>query len=161
MELLDEWVAGQRDEQFSNHWTTRGKDMEPLARFDYTMLTGQPVREVGFITRDDGLCGGSPDGLVGDDTVLEIKCASPAVHEKILSGRKPGHTGQCQGLLYVTERQFAHLYHFNPTGESVLQVIERDDDLIADMEIVLNEFCAELEAEKQKLAAIYGWHTEV
>jgi len=157
LELLDEWVSGQREEPFENKWTTRGREMEPEARFGYEMEHGAVVRQVGFVTRDDGLCGGSPDGLVGDDTVLEIKVPSPQIHSGIVAGKKPGHTAQCQGLLYVCERSKAHLWTYSPTGESVLHEIDRDDEMIAEMVPVLDEFCAELEAEKQNLAAIYGW----
>lgn len=160
LELLDEWVAQRRDEPFENEWTQRGKELEPEARFAYEMEHGASVRRVGFITRDDGLCGGSPDGLVGDDTVLEIKVPSPQIHDGIASGKKPGHTAQCQGLLYITERQRIHLWIYSPTGESVLKVIERDDEMISQMVPVLDEFCAELEAEKRQLASVYGWDAE-
>lgn len=156
LELLDEWVAGRRDEPFANEWTERGKHLEPEARFAYEMEHGASVQRVGFVTRDDGQCGGSPDGLVGDDTVLEIKCPSPQIHGGIAAGKNPGHTAQCQGLLYITERQRLHLWIYSPTGESVLKVIERDDEFIGQMVPVLDEFCAELEAEKRHLADVYG-----
>lgn len=157
LELVDEWASKQRESPFENKWTQRGKDMEPEARFAYEMEHDASVQRVGFITRDDGLCGGSPDGLVGSDTVLEIKVPSPQIHEGIAKGKKPGHTAQCQGLLYVTERERLHLWIYSPTGTPVLQVIDRDDEMIGAMVPVLDEFCAELQEEKQKLAAIYGW----
>ena len=156
LELLDEWSHRVREDPFENHWTRRGQDLEPLARFDYTMTTGAAVREVGFILRGDGLCGCSPDGLVGDDTVLEIKAKSPHRHARVLAGYAPGHTMQCQGLLYVTERPLAHLWHFCTESESVLTVIERDDDMIQDMIPCLNEFIEELEQEKRTVALAHG-----
>lgn len=156
LELLDEWSHRVRDDQFESHWTRRGRDLEPLARFDYTMRTGAAVREVGFVLRDDGLCGGSPDGLVGDDTVLEIKAKSPQRHARVLAGYAPGHTSQCQSLMYITERPLAHLWHFCTESEPVLTVIERDDDLIRDMVPVLDEFIAELEEQKQIVALAHG-----
>lgn len=148
LELVDEWLSGLRDEPIETDWTRRGRELEPVARFDYSMVRNVAVQEVGFVTRDDGRVGGSPDGLVGDDVVLEIKCKSPHIHDKIIHGKDPGHIAQTQGLLYICERSIAHLYCYDPRGESVLKVIERDDEWIAGFVPVLEEFLADLEQEK-------------
>lgn len=147
LELLDEWLTGTPAEKFQNTWTKRGQDLEPMARFDFTMQTGLAVREVGFVSRDDGLVGGSPDGLIADDEVLEIKVYSPQVHAE-LSQKNPKHTAQTQGLLYICERERCNLYLYNDKGESVRKVIERDDSYLADFIPCLNEFISELESEK-------------
>ena len=147
LELLDEWLAGIPEEKFTNAWTKRGQDLEPIARFDFTMQTGIAVREVGFISRDDGLVGGSPDGLIGDNEILEIKIYSPQVHA-IMADRDPKHTAQTQGLLWLTERERCSLWLYNDKGDSVRKIIERDDSYLADFVPVLDEFIADLETEK-------------
>ncbi len=111
------------------------------------MTFGCRVQEVGFVTRDDGLTGCSPDGLVERDEVLEIKIYSPKVHA-IMADRNPKHTAQIQGNLYITERERCNLWLYNDKGESVRKVIERDDTYLSEFVPCLNDFISELEEQK-------------
>lgn len=156
LELVDEMIHGVRDEPYQNAWTRRGQELEPVARFSYEMEHGRRVRQVGFCTRDDGLVGGSPDGLVGDDGILEIKVKSPQIHATYLDGKEPNHIAQCQGLLWVCERAWTDLWLYSDTGESVLKRIDRDDDYLAAFVPVLDEFLADLEAEKSRVRVAHG-----
>lgn len=149
LELVDEHIHGVREEPFWNQWTRRGQEKEAEARFAFEMEHGERVREVGFIERDDGKCGGSPDGLIDPDGVLEIKVYSPQVHER---GKNPSHhVSQLQNLLYLSEREVGKLWSYSPEGESRLRVVERDDDYIAGLVPALNEFIEQLEEAKAKV----------
>lgn len=96
-------------EQFSNEHTERGIELEPVARTLYELETGSTVTEVGCITLGDhALC--SPDGLVGDDGLVEIKCQKPHIHIQALhkgeKGIKSDYRNQIQFQLYVTQRKW-------------------------------------------------------
>jgi hypothetical protein len=69
-------------------------------------MTGQKVERVGFCATDDGRCGASPDGLLGDDNGLEIKCPAPHTHLKYLTAGvvPPEYRLQVQTCMYVTGR---------------------------------------------------------
>ena len=104
-ELLAEWALGEQwDTGIGNsHWVLRGIELEPQARLWYEMAYAE-VEEVGFIWRDESrMAGCSPDGLVGDDGLLELKCPSPAQHVLYLS---------CPG-------QLARKYYWQVQGPAV------------------------------------------
>lgn len=155
LELVDEYANQKREDPFESKWTRRGQELEPLAKFAYTMETGSAIQNVGFVTRDDGLVGGSPDGLVSDDVVLEVKVPSPQVFASYKKA-DPKHWCQTQGLLYVCERKTAHLWAFSDTDESRLFPIPRDDEWLADFVPCLNSFLADLEEEKHRIRVAYG-----
>lgn len=93
-------------------YTTRamqdGIDTEPEARNWYALETGDDVRQVGFCLSDDETMGCSPDGLVGDDGGLELKCPLPKTHVAyLLSGTLPDeYRAQVHGSLLVTGRRW-------------------------------------------------------
>jgi len=71
-------------EAYTSRAMQDGIDMEPEARACYSFLAGGEVKQVGFCLSDDGRFGCSPDGLVGDDGGLELKCPLPKTHIKYL-----------------------------------------------------------------------------
>jgi putative phage-type endonuclease len=86
-ELLAERFTGKCVEGFKSGPMDHGNTTEPQARAQYTMRTGRMVKEVGFIPHPSGLfAGASPDGLVGDDGMLEIKCPNTMTHIDTLDG---------------------------------------------------------------------------
>lgn len=92
-----------------NQWTDRGQELEPIARNLFVAKTGLDVREVGFVTRDDELAGGSPDGLIYDQNGqpaagIEIKCYNVDKHLGILhKGTLPTENyPQVHGHLWLT-----------------------------------------------------------
>ncbi len=154
LELVDAWLTGKSEESFRNKWTERGQQLEPAARFAYEMEHNRAVRRVGFVSTDDGRCGCSPDGLVADDTLLEIKIPSPQIIGAYHAGAKdPKHTAQIQGSLWITERSQAHLWIYNEAGESILKPIPRDNEWIEEFVPVLNTFLDDLETEKHSCRA--------
>lgn len=95
----------------------RGIDIEPEARRWYEMERGLDVREVGFCLTDDGRFGCSPDGLVGEEGGLELKCPLLKTHVGYLTGPKeiPGeYKAQVHGCLIVTEREWWDFLSYAP-----------------------------------------------
>ena len=76
-ELLAERIIGQPANDASTKFMERGKAMEAQAVAFYELQRGVDTRRVGFVTRDDGLVGCSPDRFVGDDGLLEISARRP------------------------------------------------------------------------------------
>lgn len=163
-ELLAEWLLNQPLEWGSSAWTERGRDMEDEARRWYAMSRDVDVVKPGFIFRDDGLVGGSPDGLVGEDGGLEIKCLGPAHHVQHLIACEPEHVGQIQGYLYLTGRTWWDLLYYHPDLPKEVVRVDRDEEYLAAFVPVLDEFIAALEKDKQTYApyrVLRPWSPEI
>jgi hypothetical protein len=103
-----------------NKYTVRGHEVEPEARMAYAMGTDLPVDTVGFITDDLILWGCSPDALVGEPGLLEIKCLPKAHYKAVKRIKQIGtppteHVAQCQGQLLITGREWLDLMYYHPT----------------------------------------------
>ena len=103
-----------------NEHTARGTALEPLACQQYTRLTGNAVQPCGlFLHPTHSWLAASPDGLIGDDGLLEIKCPAPAngPHATLPTLYMP----QVQGQLFIAGRQWAHFFSFcagSPGGDA-------------------------------------------
>jgi predicted phage-related endonuclease len=86
-EKVAELLTHKLPEQFENEHIKRGNELEPLARNSYELETGNVVKEVGFVELDQ-YTGASPDGLVGDDGLVEFKCPSDIVFLKAMHTKK-------------------------------------------------------------------------
>jgi hypothetical protein len=111
-------LTGKETESFTgNRHTERGEELEPEARIAYEIVKDVTVETVGFIEEDEYL-GCSPDGLVGDDGGLEIKCPDDVKFFRLLIGDdKPdeAYIWQCQMSLLITGRKWWDLVHYNPS----------------------------------------------
>ena len=149
-ELVCERLTGQRAEGFTSKAMQHGTDTEPRARAAYELLTGNTVVEVGFIARDDMAAGASPDGLVGEDGLIEIKCPHTATHiDYLLKGSVPGNYElQMQWQMACTGRKFCEFVSYDPRFPDHLQLmivrVDRDDALIADIEKEVRLFLDEV-----------------
>lgn len=107
--LVAERITGWIEPTFQNLDMLRGQMDEPLARDLYTK-TYAPVRELGFMVRDIGgdRIGYSPDGLVGDDGLIEVKSAKPKIHLARILGApiEHDHMAQMQAGLLVSGREW-------------------------------------------------------
>ncbi|HEX7117452.1 MAG TPA: YqaJ viral recombinase family protein [Longimicrobiales bacterium] len=154
-QLLAEWILGYPiDWGASSAWMERGTDLEAEARAAYELETGTDVQQVGFIRHDDIAFGGSPDGLIGDDGGVEIKC--PAIHTHIGYMLAPDtladeYRGQVQTLLALTGRQWWDLWAYNPELPPVRVRVERDAEYIKAFGKALLEFVRSLEEAQEKL----------
>jgi hypothetical protein len=112
-------------------WMEWGIEHEDNARHAYTQQTGRDVHEVGFILPDNtDAYGGSPDGLVDDDAILEIKCPKP---ETLITYHANGvlpleYRPQVQGLLLISGRPWCDFFAFHPELEPFLLRVEADPD---------------------------------
>lgn len=151
-ELLAEWLLGQPVDWGTSNVMERGTELEDEARRFYAMERDVDVETVGFLTREDGKVGGSPDGLVGLDGGLEIKCPMAVQHVCYLLGEEFNHTGQVQGYMYLTGRPWWDILSYNPDLPPVIRRVERDETYISAFVPLLDELVAELDADKAKWA---------
>ena len=149
--LLAEIMVGKPVESFEpTGWMDRGNVLEPEAVSFYELQTDREAVAVGFITDDLRTMGASPDRLIGDDGLLEIKCPAPHTHvQYLLDGaidRK--YYPQVQGQLLVTGRAWADLVSYHPELPPVVIRIERDPPFLATLADLLAKFTRELDAKR-------------
>lgn len=129
-ELCVEYVYGEPYREFQgNYWTERGIDLEAEAMAYYELDRAQRGERVGFVFRDEQRdVGCSPDFLVGDDGLCEMKCPAPKTHLKWLLKPEPptDHAQQLQGQLWVTGRQWVDWLSYCPGLPPVLHRIYPD-----------------------------------
>lgn len=135
----------------------RGKGMELEAAHWYEMQNNVDTKVVGFVMREDRKTGGSPDRLVGDDGVLEVKC--PALHTAIGYLLEPTalaaeYRAQTQGYLYLTGRDWADIISYCPGLPTVVQRVEKDQQYLDAFVPALDAFIADLDACKERLSKI-------
>jgi len=116
-EVASEIITGIKDEnKHTSAAMIHGTETEPEARSAFSVEYLLPVQEVGFVEVDD-LFGVSPDGLIGDDAGIEIKCPMPHTHLKYLSdGDKAwrAYRWQVQGCLWATGRKKWYFVSYCP-----------------------------------------------
>lgn len=151
--LIAEWFLGVPIVEAGSKFMDRGTELEPEARDWYARQMFTPVDQVGFVTTDDGRAGCSPDGFVGTDGMVEIKC--PSATEQMRWVIFPNHDKyvlQRQGQLWVTGRAWVDLCVYNPELPKVVRRHERDETIIAAIAKHVGAFCAELNNAKEYLA---------
>ena len=118
-EMLAEHYSSGEYEEYSKKYTNkdieRGNEFEDKARSIYQLETGNKVTQVGFVEMDEYV-GCSPDGLVNDNGLIEIKNLSDKVYlELLLSGKiEKKYFNQMQMQMYVTNREWCDFFAFNP-----------------------------------------------
>jgi hypothetical protein len=122
----------------------RGMDLEPQARTAYEMETGNLVIQVGFLMHDTLQAGASPDGLVGENGGLEIKCPSGHTHVEYLRDNvlPTKYFQQVQGCLWISERDWWDFMSYHPKMEPLIVRVFRDEEFIKALE------CAVIDAVK-------------
>ena len=113
--LAYERLTGEPTESYVSEWMQYGSDTEPEARESYIFETGNEVQQVGFIELDENT-GCSPDGLVNNDGMLEIKCLKWNVQMDYLISQKipTNYYLQMQFNLFVSNRQWCDFYSYHP-----------------------------------------------
>jgi hypothetical protein len=126
----------------------RGMMLEGQAADFYGLEMGTELQKAGFFTDAQKRFGASPDRLIGDDGLLEIKCLMPAGHvAQLISGKVDAkYMPQVQGQLMVTGRAWCDLLFYHPEMPSMIHYIERDEDYIEGLRLGLYEFCGKLSA---------------
>lgn len=115
LELCTEYLSSKEQERFSNEHTERGKTLEDEARTVYEFETGNTVTQVGFCLYSDYV-GCSPDGLVSNEGLVEIKCLDDKGYMAYFLDRKikSEHVWQMQMQMLVCDRQWCDYVVYNP-----------------------------------------------
>jgi putative phage-type endonuclease len=157
-QLVVERLTFTKTESYTNAAMQWGTDTEPFARAAYEATQGVMVEEVGFVRHPTiEWAGASPDGLVGDDGCIEIKCPNTlTMIETLLSQKVPGkYFTQMQFQLACTGRKWCDYVVFDPRMPAKAQLfvkrVDRDDTYIAEIEAEIVKFLAEVASQVQKL----------
>jgi hypothetical protein len=154
-QLAGEVITGRPMESYSNAHMERGHEMEPEARELYAFATDTVPEQVGFIRNVQKGC--SPDSLIGANGMLEIKSKLPdLVIECWERGDfPPEHRAQCQGALWVAEREWIDIVVYWPAMPVFIKRAYRDEPYIAEMSKAVDQFNDELSALVERVRA-YG-----
>jgi predicted phage-related endonuclease len=133
-----------------NQHTKRGHEMEGQVRDLYEATSELPVTRVGFCRR--GRIGASPDSLVGDEGLLEIKTAAPHIQlERLDAGVLPSeYAPQVQGQLLVTGRQWCDFRSYWPGLPQLKLRVYRDLEYLSRLNSALQQFVREVDAIVEK-----------
>lgn len=161
-ELIAERLTGVKSEGFVSAAMQHGIDTEPQARDAYSFYAGVDVEQVGFIAHPTiEMSGASPDGLVGNDGLVEIKCPSTATHiDTLLDGKVPErYVLQMQWQMACTGRKWCDFVSFDPRMPESMRLfikrVERDENLIASLEKDVELFLREVETKVAALRSVY------
>lgn len=160
-ELVAERLTGASANGYTNAAMQWGIDVEPDARAAYEFMRDADVVEVGFIDHPNiPMSGASPDGLVGDDGMVEIKCPQTATHIDTLLGAPIAdkYVKQMQWQMACAGRQWVDFVSYDPRMPEELRLhterVGRDDKIIAELESQAREFLEELAQMESRLRAL-------
>jgi hypothetical protein len=144
LKLLGERLTGEPSESYSNGHMERGKEMEAEARDMYVFMQDVECQQVGFIRNVDR--GASPDSLVGPNGGCEIKTKLPHLQLDVLLRDRlpPEHVAQCQGFLWVAEREWVDFVSYWPKLPLFVKRVFRDEEYIANLAHEVKVFNSEL-----------------
>lgn len=159
LKLAGEIITGDPMESYCSADMERGRIMEGEARDLYAFMTDIEPQRVGFVRSGDKGC--SPDALIGADGMLEIKTKSPHILLDVLLKDEfpPEHRAQCQGALWVAEREWIDLACYWPRLPLFVRRAYRDDGYIATIAGAVRQFNEEL-AEIVERVRRYGAERE-
>jgi putative phage-type endonuclease len=146
-QLAGEAISMSSEDTFQSTAMLRGIELESQARELYSMLFDLPVSKVGLcVTEGEIKAGASPDSLVGEDGLLEIKCPTISTHVSYLLDNKlpTDYFQQVQGQLFVTERKWCDFMSYYPNMRPLIIRVYPDVDFIKALSIELKSFCKEL-----------------
>ena len=155
-ELVAERITGKQADVFTSPAMHRGTDLEPLAKEVYELISGESVFDIGFCLHDEIEAGASPDGLVGDHGLLEIKC--PMAHTMVGYLRAGNvlpskYIPQVQGQLLITGREWCDFMAYHPDMTVLLVRVERDQGFIDNLQQQIKMACALIEKSTQDFMA--------
>jgi putative phage-type endonuclease len=154
IELALQRVTKTIEESYTNDAMTWGVQNEGSARVAYEVSSGNFVDQIAFVDHPTIVnFGCSPDGLVGSDALIEIKCPSSATHWSYIKANEPPNKYiiQMQAQMSVTGAKWCDFVSFDPRMPERSQLliirVNRDDKFIAEMENEIKQFLIEVEAE--------------
>ena len=154
LEVVSEMFSSSEKEHYSNEHTERGNELEPIARSMYELQNDVEVEEIGFAEYND-FVGCSPDGLVGKDGMIEIKCPDDKTYFNLLMNEKidNAYIWQCQMNMLILERKWCDLVFYNPNFEKSMKIFRLEPD--KEMFSKLKEGFEKAEAEITRLVSKY------
>lgn len=162
-QIIAERLTGTPAETYTNATMQHGTDTEPEARSAYEFYHGVTVHEVGFIPHPQiEQAGCSPDGIVGDYGLVEIKCPNTATHLETLLGQSaPGkYETQMQFQMACTGRAWCDFVSYDPRMPENMRLfvrrVARDDRRIKEIEGEIASFLLEMAVKLSQLNSIYG-----
>jgi putative phage-type endonuclease len=166
-QLVCERLTGVPADSFCSGAMQWGTDTEPMAREAYCQHMLCAVEEIGFVQHPTiSMSGASPDGLIGDDGLIEIKCPNSATHiDTLLNGKVPEkYRTQMLWQMACTGRTWCDFASYDPRLPEAMQLfvqrIPRDDDAIAELEREVTAFLAEVDATVAQLKAQFETQLE-
>jgi len=138
-EKAGEIITGRLKDQYTNSDMERGNLLEDTARSAYEMTSGNQVLKVGYVELDQYV-GVSPDGLIAEEGLVEIKCPNDTNFVKFLYTRDidKGYLWQVQHQMHVTDRKWCDFVIFNDNLNRIeITRIERDEEMIAKLKLGL------------------------
>lgn len=150
-ELVSEILTGRPVETFTSAAMQWGTDNEPVARLQYELATGNEVKETGFWLHETLSAGASPDGFVGSDGLIEIKCPNTATHlETLIKKQVPKqYVAQIQGQMWITDRKWCDFVSYDPRLPDNAQLfiirVARDEQFIQELEQEIIDFTQEVQ----------------
>jgi len=162
-QLIAERLTGTPPDCYTSAAMQWGTDKEPEARSAYQFFADLEVQEVGFFDHPYiEMSGASPDGLVGTDGLVEIKCPNTATHlATLINGKVPAqYMTQMQWQMACTERTWCDWVSYDPRLPESMRLfikrIERDDERISVLEKEVRRFLDEVAGKVVKLKTMYG-----
>lgn len=160
-QLVAERLTGTAAESYSNTAMQWGTDTEPYARMAYEAATGNLVLETGFVLHPEiGFSGASPDGLIGNDGLVEIKCPNTATHiDYLLASTVPEkYKPQMAWQMACTGREWCDFISYDPRLPEDLRLFtvryKREEDYIEELEAAVVQFLKEVDETVLQLTEI-------
>ena len=162
-QLIAERLTGTPAETYTNAAMQHGVDTEPEARAAYEFYQGATVEQVAFVPHPKiDQAGASPDGLVGADGLVEIKCPNTATHLETLLGQAvpAKYIDQMQFQMACTGRKYCDFVSYDPRMPEHMRLfvrrVERDDKRIDFLETEIAGFLLEMAVKLAELNRVYG-----
>lgn len=152
-ELTAERLTGVRTEGFKSAAMEWGSEYEPVARTAYELKTGLVTQTAGIFLHNKLRAGASPDALIGEDGLLEIKCPNTATHlETLLTKKVPKlYYWQVMGQLWITGRNWCDFVSYDPrmpvNARMFVKRIFLDEDAIEDLEYSVEDFLTSVDEQ--------------
>ena len=155
-DLIAERITGRQASVFVSDAMQRGTDLEPLAVEVYELINDCKVFDIGFCLHDEIEAGASPDGLVGDVGLLEIKCPlGNAMVSYLRAGNvlPSKYIPQVQGQLWITGREWCDFMAYHPDMTVLLVRVERDQEYIDKLETEVIKACETIQKSTKDFMA--------
>lgn len=167
--IIAEKILGRRMDTFMSPWMERGQMIEQDAIGQYELMRDVDTQVIGFVTDDLNTMGCSPDRLVGEDGLLEIKCPKPNTqvgyligHEKTINFENRNiciswereYYPQLQGQLFITGRQWVDIMAYHPEFPPAILRVPRDEEYIDLLKVGLDNFVTYMEDKILYIASL-------